>query len=139
MPAVADAPVPTSEPRVTRLEAELAATKARLAAAERERDEARQGLESLRKAYPRALEHLALLRRRLFVETAERVEACGEQLAFDALFAEVQRLEQALDDAERAAPAAAPEGEAGEPKRRRGGKGRATKRPPPAKYVDTNS
>ncbi|HEU4404310.1 MAG TPA: IS66 family transposase [Polyangiaceae bacterium] len=119
MPAVADAPMP--EPRRTRLEAELAATKARLAVAERERDEARQGLESLRKAYTRALEQLALLRRRLFVEKAERVEACGEQLAFDALFAEVKRLEKALDEAERAAPAAAPEGE---PKRRRGGKGR---------------
>src|SRR5262245_45859432 len=109
---------------VARLEAELVAMAARLAAAERERDEARRGLESLHKAYTRALEQLALLRRRLFVAKAERVEACGEQLAFDALFAEVKRLEKALDDAERAAPAAAPEGDAGEPKRRRGGKGR---------------
>ncbi|MCU0688020.1 MAG: IS66 family transposase [Polyangiaceae bacterium] len=118
-----DASPTTSDARIAQLEA-------RLAAAEQERDDARRALEGLRQAYTRALEQLALLRRRLFVAKAERVEACGEQLAFDALFAEVKRLEKALDEAERAEPteaAAAPSsegGEAGEPKRRAGGKGR---------------
>jgi transposase len=102
----------------------IAALEARLAAAERELSDAHRSLETLRSAYTRALEQLALLRRRLFVAKAERAEVCGEQLAFDALFAEVQRLEKALDEAERAESAEAPEGEASEPKRRAGGKGR---------------
>jgi transposase len=112
-----DASPTTPDERIARLEA-------RLAAAEQELGDARRALEGLRQAYTRALEQLALLRRRLFVAKAERVEAAGEQLAFDALFAEVKRLEEALDEAERAGPAEAPQGEAGEPKRRPGGKGR---------------
>jgi transposase len=113
--------VATTDAGPTTTDERIAALEARLAAAERERDEARRALEGLRQAYTRALEQLALLRRRLFVAKAERVEASGEQLAFDALFAEVKRLEKALDAAERAEPAEAPEGE---PKRRAGGKGR---------------
>jgi transposase len=113
--------VTTSEAHPTTPDERIAALEARLAAAERELSEARGSLETLRSAYTRALEQLALLRRRLFVAKAERIEACGEQLAFDTLFAEVKRLEKALDEAERAE---APEGEASEPKRRAGGKGR---------------
>jgi hypothetical protein len=116
--------VATTDARPTTPEERIAQLEARLAAAEQERDDARRALEGLRQAYTRALEQLALLRRRLFVAKAERVEAAGEQLAFDALFAEVKRLEKALDAAERAEPAGAPEDEAGEPKRRAGGKGR---------------
>jgi hypothetical protein len=111
--ATTDASPTTADERIAQLEA-------RLAAAERERDEARRALDGLRQAYTRALEQLALLRRRLFVAKAERVEASGEQLAFDALFAEVKRLEKALDAAERAEPDETPD----EPKRRAGGKGR---------------
>lgn len=116
--------VTTTDARPTTPDERIAQLEARLAAAECERDDARRALEGLQKAYTRALEQLALLRRRLFVAKAERAEASGEQLAFDALFAEVKRLEKALDEAERSEPAEAPQGEAGEPKRRAGGKGR---------------
>ncbi|HEU4411067.1 MAG TPA: IS66 family transposase, partial [Polyangiaceae bacterium] len=115
--ATTDASPTAADERIARLEA-------RLADAERALSDARRSLEGLRQAYTRALEQLALLRRRLFVQKAERAEASGEQLAFDALFAEVKRLEKALDAAERAEPTEASGGEAGEPKRRAGGKGR---------------
>jgi hypothetical protein len=57
------------------LEAELLALKTELA-------DARSAHEQLRRAYGHALEQLQLLRRRLFVAKAERVEAVAEQLVF---------------------------------------------------------
>ncbi len=54
----------------------------------------------LRRAYTHALEQLQLLRHRLFVAKAERVPAHADQLAFDALFVQVQKIEKALEQTE---------------------------------------
>ncbi len=54
----------------------------------------------LHRAYTHALEQLQLLRHRLFVAKAERVPAHADQLAFDALFAQVQQLKKALEQTE---------------------------------------
>lgn len=69
---------------------ELSRLNALLAEAEKERD-------ILRKAYQQALEQLQLLRRRMFVASAERPVSTADQLAFEGLLAEVERLEGVLD------------------------------------------
>jgi transposase len=87
-----DASSPTPA-RVAQLEQQLAALTTRL-------HDAEDALARLRRAYTRALEQLQLLRRRLFVAKAERRDPRAEQLAFDTMFAEVRRLEQALATAD---------------------------------------
>ena len=87
------APTPESQ-RIAHLEGELAALQARLETAE-------STVERLRRAYTQALEQLQLLRRRMFVAKAERPERQADQLAFDAMFAQVQRLEKELEAEER--------------------------------------
>jgi transposase len=79
-----------SEQRIAELEARVSALTQELDAAHRAR-------ESLKRAYTNALEQLQLLRRRLFVAKAERFETPEEQMSFEALQGEVQRLENALD------------------------------------------
>ncbi|WP_437777254.1 IS66 family transposase [Sorangium sp. So ce1097] len=114
----ADKPTPTPEQqRIAQLEAELAAAKSELVGA-------RDALAQLRRAYTRALEQLQLLRRRLFVAKAERAEVSAEQLAFDSMFLEVQRLEKALDAAESETGDERQHDDPRGPKRRTGGKGR---------------
>ncbi|WP_437999670.1 IS66 family transposase [Sorangium sp. So ce185] len=114
----ADKPTQTPEQqRIAQLEAELAAAKSELVGA-------RDALAQLRRAYTRALEQLQLLRRRLFVAKAERAEVSAEQLAFDSMFLEVQRLEKALDAAERKSGDERQHDDPKGPKRRPGGKGR---------------
>jgi hypothetical protein len=76
----------TDAARIAALEARLEASEAKHA--------------RLHQAYTRALEQLQLMRRRLFVAKAERTPA-PEQLAFDAMFAEVKALEKALEAEER--------------------------------------
>lgn len=93
--------------------------------------DARQALERLRVAYTKALEELALLKKRLFVGKAERFDTGPEQLAFEALKAKVSELAQQLQDAEDALdgersdpdaqPAANP-GKRREPREPRGGR-----------------
>ncbi|WP_437528960.1 IS66 family transposase [Sorangium sp. So ce726] len=114
----ADTSRPTPEQqRIAQLEAELAAAKSELVGA-------RDALAQLRRAYTRALEQLQLLRHRLFVAKAERAEVSAEQLAFDSMFLEVQRLEKALDAAERNSGEERQHDDPKGPKRRSGGKGR---------------
>ncbi|AUX31279.1 MULTISPECIES: IS66 family transposase [Sorangium] len=114
----ADKPTRTPEQqRIAQLEAELAAAKSELMGA-------RDALAQLRRAYTRALEQLQLLRRRLFVAKAERAEVSAEQLAFDSMFLEVQRLEKALDAAERTSGDERQHDDPKGLKRRPGGKGR---------------
>jgi hypothetical protein len=79
-------PSPTDEQqRIAQLEAELAAAQTEMV--------------RLRRAYTHAIEQLQLLRRRRFVARAERADVSAERIAFDSMFLEVQRLEQALDAA----------------------------------------
>jgi hypothetical protein len=78
-----------TEPRVAQLEAKLAEVTTELG-------QAREQIARLRSAYTRALEQLALMRRRIFVAKAERAETAGMQLAFDKLLAEVKELEGKL-------------------------------------------
>ncbi|WP_437912418.1 IS66 family transposase [Sorangium sp. So ce302] len=111
-------PTPTPEQqRIAQLEAELAAAKSELVGA-------RDALAQLRRAYTRALEQLQLLQRRLFVAKAERAEVSAEQLAFESMFLEVQRLQKALDDAERKTSDERQHDDPKGPKRRTGSKGR---------------
>lgn len=57
--------------------------------------------QQLHRAYTRALEELALLHRRLFIQKAERAEHSVDQLTLENLLSEVKRLEKELDAAER--------------------------------------
>lgn len=72
----------------------------RLKVAELQAENKRLGEERdrIRAAYLRALEQLQLMRRRLFVAKAERSPAAEEQLTFDSLLAEVERLGKELDE-----------------------------------------
>lgn len=78
--------------RLAQLEREKAALTERL-------EDAEASLERVRRAYTHALEQLQLLRRRLYVASAERAEVDATQLAFDAMFEQVQALSQSLDEA----------------------------------------
>ncbi len=87
---------PAEVARVAQLEREKAALTERLRDAE-------ASLERVRRAYTHALEQLQLLRRRIYVASAERAEVDAAQLAFDALFDQVQSLSKELDAAAAAA------------------------------------
>ena len=100
----------TPNARIARLERELAALARTNTGLAREKaglearlEEAGQSYGRLREAYQRALEQLLLMRRRIFVAKAERVDSRMEQLAFDALLLEVKALSEQLDDAAEAA------------------------------------
>lgn len=82
----------TDAARLAELEREKAALTERL-------HDTEASLERLRRAYTHALEQLQLMRRRIYVASAERAEVDAAQLAFDALFAEVQSLSKELDAA----------------------------------------
>jgi transposase len=62
--------------------------------------EAESSLARLRRAYTHALEQLQLLRHGLFVAKAERTPAHADQLAFDAMFVQVQQIQEAIQAAE---------------------------------------
>lgn len=107
--------------RLAQLEREKAALTERLRDAE-------ASLERVRRAYTHALEQLQLLRRRVYVASAERAEVDATQLAFDAMFEQVQALSKQLD----AAAAAAGDDEGGDDDE--GAKTRSkTRRPPPGR------
>ncbi|MBK6534501.1 MAG: transposase [Deltaproteobacteria bacterium] len=78
--------------RLAELEREKAALTERL-------HDTEASLERLRRAYTHALAQLQLMRRRSSVASAERAAVDAAQLAFDALFAEVQSLSKELDAA----------------------------------------
>ena len=93
---MSDATSPATRPadaaRLIELEREKAALTERL-------QDAEASLERVRRAYTHALEQLQLLRRRLYVASAERAEVDATQLAFDAMFEQVQALSKTLDAA----------------------------------------
>ena len=86
----------TDAARLAELEREKAALTERL-------HDTEASLERLRRAYTHALEQLQLMRRRIYVASAERAEVDAAQLAFDAMFDQVQSLSKALDAAALAA------------------------------------
>jgi transposase len=86
-------PLTPERQRIAQLERDLAEVRSQL-------QDTQGALSRLRQAYTRALEQLQLLRRRLFVAKAERVDTRAEQLAFDTMFAQVHTLEKALEAAE---------------------------------------
>lgn len=103
----------TQEERIAALEAVLAATA-------EERDRAVEERDKLRKAYDRLLEELQLLRRRIFVATAERIDTSQLLLDFAKKKAELDALGGVIpsDDAEGGAGAeggVGAEGSAGAP------------------------
>ena len=81
-----------TDQRVAHLEAKLAEVTGELKVAQ-------ERIAQLRSSYRRALEQLALMRRRIFSAKAERVEAAGLQLRFETLLAQVQELEAKLVEA----------------------------------------
>jgi transposase len=93
---MSDATSPATRPadaaRLIELEREKVALTERL-------QDAEASLERVRRAYTHALEQLQLLRRRLYVASAERAEVDATQLAFDAMFEQVQALSKTLDAA----------------------------------------
>ena len=80
------------------LDAQAASLRLQVEGLQEENKTLRFERDRLRQAYQRALEQLQLLRRRLFVAKAERAPVAEEQLAFDSLLAEVERLGKALDE-----------------------------------------
>lgn len=101
--------------RIAALEAELASSQERIAALEKERD-------SLRAAYERLKIDLDLMRRRLFVAKAERVDTTQLQLEFALKLRELDALANTLGMAkdETAEGGAGDDGE--QPKRKKKGK-----------------
>lgn len=90
---------PTDAERITALEQQLAAAASeRAALAEKLRD-AELSLQRVREAYTKALEQLALQRRRVFVAGSERRDDEGAQLAFEAMVEQVRKLSEQLDAA----------------------------------------
>ena len=81
-----------TDQRVAHLEAKLVEVTEELKVAQ-------ERIAQLRSSYRRALEQLALMRRRIFSAKAERVEAAGLQLRFETLLAQVQELEAKLTEA----------------------------------------
>jgi transposase len=91
-----------SDSRVAALESENASLRDELARAQ-------GALASLRARYHQILEELHLLKRRLHVAKAERLDDVADaQLAFDQLLAEAKALEKILDDAQGRTQASAP-------------------------------
>lgn len=131
---VSDAPESTNEAalrlRTMELEAALARASATIERLTSERD-------SLRRAHAAIKQELELLKRRIFVATAERIDTRQLKLEFSAKLAELNRLAETLDlptfEAESAAAQAAllPDGSGTTPKsetgRRDGRKNRSTK------------
>ncbi len=78
--------------RVAQLEAALASTRTTLAEVTAERDK-------LRRAYEQLKEHLELLRRRIFVAKAERVDVTQLQMEFAETQAKLDALAKQIDDA----------------------------------------
>ncbi len=92
----------TSDARVAALESENASLRGELA-------RAHDALASLRARYHQILEELHLLKRRLHVAKAERLDDVADaQLAFDQLVAEAKALEKVLEHAEGHTDASAP-------------------------------
>jgi transposase len=85
--------------RIAEVETQLAKAKSELEETRLALEESKSEHEKLRHSYRRVLEELQLMRRRLFVAKAERRDTSAEQLAFEGLLAEVQRLERAIDAA----------------------------------------
>jgi hypothetical protein len=77
--------------QVAMLQRDLAALRADHTTLRAELDEARASNERLRDAYRRALEELALLKRRMFVGTAERKVNAEDQLSFESMMATVRQ------------------------------------------------
>jgi transposase len=77
---------------ITELEARLARAEAERQAAEAERDSAASRAAKLQSAYDRLLEHYELLKRRLFVAKAERVDHRQLQLEFEETKLKVEAL-----------------------------------------------
>jgi len=75
---------------VTQLESTVANLRTELAAAN-------AAFKRLKLQYIQTLEQLALLRRRMFLAKAERLDTAAEQLAFDLLTQEAKALEKAID------------------------------------------
>jgi len=82
------------------LYANNAALHANNAALTAELEDTRASLERVRDAYRRALEELALHKRRMFVQTSERRSDPEGQLAFDSLLATFRALSAQLQQAE---------------------------------------
>ena len=80
--------------RIRELEQQLALAREEIARLEAERA-------TLRAAYDRLLEELQLLKRRLFVAKAERVDSSQLQLEFQAVLAQVDALADTLSMARR--------------------------------------
>jgi transposase len=93
-------PLTPEQQRIAQLECDLAVLRREHAALRSQLQDTEGALARLRLAYTRALEQLQLLRHRLFVAKAERADTRAEQLAFDAMFAQVHTLEKALEAAE---------------------------------------
>ncbi len=108
----------TDAERIAQLERENATLAGRL-------HDAEASLARLRAAYTHALEQLQLQRRRLFVASAERADGDDAQLAFDAMFDQVQKLSEQLD---KAAARAGEDAGDGEPED--DGKRSRTRKPP---------
>jgi transposase len=110
----------TDAERIAALERQLTAVATeRAALAEKLRD-AELSLQRVRAAYEKALEQLALQRRRVFVAGSERREDEGAQLAFEAMVDHVRRLSEQLDAAAAAAGEdAGDDDNAGSPERKR--------------------
>jgi transposase len=112
-------PLASDLERIAQLEcdhARLAEDHARLA---EKLQEAQSSYARLHRAYTHALEQLQLLRHRLFVAKAERVPAHADQLAFDALFAQVQTLQKALEQDEGDQDDARTKDDQGDPKKKK--------------------
>lgn len=87
--------------RVVALASEVASLRDDNAALRDELDQAHGALANLRARYHQLLEELHLLKRRLVVAKAERLDDVADaQLAFDKLLAETQALQKVLDAAE---------------------------------------
>ncbi len=92
---------PTPEARITALEAALTALT-------EERDRIAEERDKLRKAYDRVLEELELLRRRIFVATAERIDTSQLLLDFAEKQAELDELAGAIPKDDDAPPGTSP-------------------------------
>jgi len=109
----------------------------RVSVLERELEELRRAHLKLRHAYNRALEELQLIRRRLFVAKAERVDTNADQLAFEHMFERVEGLRNALGAID-AANGGAPDDDENRRKKKRKPTGRRdlAKTPLPVERVE---
>ena len=94
---------PTDAERLAMLEREREALLAERSALTEKLRDAELSLQRVREAYTKALEQLALQRRRVFVAGSERRDDEGAQLAFETMIEQVRRLSEQLDAAAAAA------------------------------------